>query len=101
MTTSAKYFFLLEVFFQSYSFASIVRVLGWYSDVVRELVQAGADLAPAPVIGWPALVVACDGGHVDAVRHLLEVTFCKYDIGSLIRNIHRPRFSLTFFCLLK
>lgn len=42
------------------------------SDVVRDLLEAGADTSPSIAGGWTALAAACAGGHDRAAGYLLR-----------------------------
>ena len=40
------------------------------------LVEAGADIDARSEVGWTPLIFACDGGHLDAARSLLDLGAC-------------------------
>lgn len=41
-------------------------------DIVRDLLQAGAETSPEMAGGWTALAAACSGGHDRAAKYLLQ-----------------------------
>eukprot|EP00752_Nemacystus_decipiens_P002193 g2087.t1 len=52
--------------------ALIMAARNGFADVVRDLLEAGADTTPSIAGGWTALATACAGGHDRAAGYLLR-----------------------------